>query len=236
MAIKVGGTTVVDDSRQLANIASVDAATVTALSTAGAGLPSQTGNTGKVLTTDGSAASWTEPGGGSYEVISNATYTDITTSTAPQFSFTQDKMHIVELFDVLVGSSNNSGIRPKLMYYNSSNVAQDVRWTVWQNQWASSSATYSPRRNGGDGSSATFVYDDLEQASASRSSYFRLKIYQANGKGFVMRGEGLQPKNGEPRDEVSGHAHINTVTNVSYIKVSPNGGTMNFRMRVLREA
>ncbi len=64
MAIKVGGTTVVDDSRQLANIASVDATTVTALSTAGAGLPSQTGNTGKVLTTNGSAASWTDPGGG----------------------------------------------------------------------------------------------------------------------------------------------------------------------------
>jgi hypothetical protein len=221
MAIKVGGTTVIDDSRALSNIASVDAATVTALSTAGAGLPSQTGNTGKVLTTDGSAASWTEPGGGSYEVISNASYTNITTSTAPQFSFTQDKMHIVELFDVIVGNSNNGGIRPKLMYYNSSNLAQDVRWAVWQNQWASSQATYSPRRTGGDGSSA---------------SYFRLKIYQPDGKGFVMRGEGLQPKNGEPRDEVSGHAQINTVTNVSYIKVSPNAGTMNFRMRVLREA
>jgi len=58
MAIKVGGTTVVDDSRQLSNIASVDAATVTALSTAGAGLPSQTGNGGSYLTTDGSTASW----------------------------------------------------------------------------------------------------------------------------------------------------------------------------------
>jgi hypothetical protein len=37
MAIKVGGTTVVDDTRQLSNIASVDAATVTALSDAGVG-------------------------------------------------------------------------------------------------------------------------------------------------------------------------------------------------------
>ena len=63
MAIKVGGTTVIDDSRQLPNIASVDATTVTALSTAGAGLPSQTGNAGKVLTTDGSAASWAAPDG-----------------------------------------------------------------------------------------------------------------------------------------------------------------------------
>ena len=58
MAIKVGGTTVVDDSRQLTNIASVDAATVTALSDAGAGLPSQSGNVGLYLTTDGSTASW----------------------------------------------------------------------------------------------------------------------------------------------------------------------------------
>jgi len=58
MAIKVGGTTVVDDSRQLTNITSVDATTVTALSTAGAGLPSQTGNAGFYLTTDGSSATW----------------------------------------------------------------------------------------------------------------------------------------------------------------------------------
>ena len=58
MAIKVGGTTVIDDSRQLSNIASVDAATVTALSTAGAGLPSQTGNAGFYLTTDGTDATW----------------------------------------------------------------------------------------------------------------------------------------------------------------------------------
>ena len=58
MAIKVGGTTVVDDSRQLANIASVDATTVTALSAAGAGLPSQTGNATFYLTTDGTTATW----------------------------------------------------------------------------------------------------------------------------------------------------------------------------------
>ena len=64
MAIKVGGTTVIDDSRQLSNISSVDATTVTALSTAGAGLPSQTGNDGSYLTTDGSTASWSPVAGG----------------------------------------------------------------------------------------------------------------------------------------------------------------------------
>ena len=65
MAIKVGGTTVIDNSRQLTNIASVDAVTVTALSAAGAGLPSQTGNSGSYLTTDGSTASWAViPAGG----------------------------------------------------------------------------------------------------------------------------------------------------------------------------
>ena len=37
MAIKVGGTTVIDDSRALTNIASVDATTVAALGTAGVG-------------------------------------------------------------------------------------------------------------------------------------------------------------------------------------------------------
>jgi len=37
MAIKVSGTTVIDDSRQLTNIASVDATTVAALGTSGVG-------------------------------------------------------------------------------------------------------------------------------------------------------------------------------------------------------
>lgn len=37
MAIKVSGTTVIDDSRQLSNIASVDATTVAALGAAGIG-------------------------------------------------------------------------------------------------------------------------------------------------------------------------------------------------------
>ena len=64
MAIKVNGTTVIDDTRQLTNIASVDATTVTALSTAGAGLPSQTDNSGSYLTTDGSTASWSPVAGG----------------------------------------------------------------------------------------------------------------------------------------------------------------------------
>ena len=58
MAIKVGGTTVIDDSRALSNIASVDATTVTALSAAGAGLPTQTSYAGSYLTTDGTSASW----------------------------------------------------------------------------------------------------------------------------------------------------------------------------------
>ena len=58
MAIKVGGTTVINDSRALTNIASVDATTVTALSAAGAGLPSQTGNAAFYLTTDGTTATW----------------------------------------------------------------------------------------------------------------------------------------------------------------------------------
>jgi hypothetical protein len=232
MAIKVGGTTVIDDSRALSNIASVDAATVNALSTAGAGLPSQTGNTGKVLTTDGSAASWTDPGGGSYEVISNASYS-ITSGTAPQFSFTQDKKHIVELFD-LYGSG--SGIRPYLNYYNASNVLQSARWIVWQNEWSATYGGYSPQRDSNSGTSARFTFVDLNTTSGNRSAFVRLSIYQPNNKQFIMRGEALHPYNGDPYDETSGHCQTGAISNVSYIKVVPNGGTMNFRMRVLREA
>lgn len=57
-SVQLNGTEIVDSTRQLKNIASVDATTVSALSTAGAGLPSQTGNGGFYLTTDGSTATW----------------------------------------------------------------------------------------------------------------------------------------------------------------------------------
>ena len=56
MAIKVGGTTVIDDSRQLSNITSVDATTVAALGTAGVGA-----------------------GGGSFDAVASGTLPDGTT-------------------------------------------------------------------------------------------------------------------------------------------------------------
>lgn len=57
MAIKVGGVTVIDDSRNLQNIVNPPWETLPPE------LPSQSGNTGKFLTTNGSAASWATPSG-----------------------------------------------------------------------------------------------------------------------------------------------------------------------------
>tara|TARA_R100000742_G_C4279624_1_gene104808 strand:- start:564 stop:1196 length:633 start_codon:yes stop_codon:yes gene_type:complete len=80
MALKVGGTEVITNARQLSNIASVDATTVTALGTAGVG-------------------------GGAYEVISDAAYTSDTSSVT--FTVAPDYMYILEFngLDITAGGS-----------------------------------------------------------------------------------------------------------------------------------
>ena len=90
MAIKVGGTTVVDDSRGLTNIATVDATTAAAISAAGVGgggehdfVASGAIETGDVVTlnSDGTVSAVSPSGSasslGSETVFSNATTTDI---------------------------------------------------------------------------------------------------------------------------------------------------------------
>lgn len=173
--------------------------------------------------------------GGSYEVLSNAVYTDITTSNPPQFSFTQDKMHILELYDLRVGSSANTGIRPYLQYYDSSNVQASTKWAVYQNRWISGIGVNTPEYAGDTSTNARFTQIDLELPAASRAAIVRMCIYQPTGRGFVANGTALHPKNGDPDHEIIAHGQVGAITNISYIKVSPNGGTMSFRMRVLRE-
>lgn len=65
MAIKVGGTTVIDDSRNISNIANLATVAttgaysdITGTPTADQLLPSQTGNATFYLTTDGTTATW----------------------------------------------------------------------------------------------------------------------------------------------------------------------------------
>jgi hypothetical protein len=74
MAIKIGGTTVIDDSRNISNITNLATVATTgayaditgtpSIPTADQLLPTQTGNDGSYLTTDGSTASWAPAAGG----------------------------------------------------------------------------------------------------------------------------------------------------------------------------
>ena len=93
MAIKVNGTTVINDSRALTNIASVDATTATAIGAAGVG--------------------------GAMSLISTTTFssTTLVTLTLPTgYNFLR-----VEFFDVLGGGSSTSNISyVKLMLSNAS--------------------------------------------------------------------------------------------------------------------
>lgn len=174
--------------------------------------------------------------GGSYEILSNTVYTNITTSNPPQFSFTQDKLHILELYDLRSGSSGISGIRPYLLYYDSSNVLASTKWIVHQSRWVSGTGSTAPSSYAANTSTqARFTEIDLELLAANRAAVVCLHIYQPTNRGFVTRGTGIHPKNGDPYNEIINHGQVGTIANISYIKVSPNAGDMSFRMRVLRE-
>jgi hypothetical protein len=100
MAIKVGGTTVVDDSRQLTNIASVDATTVAALGSAGVGggggvvsLQASGGNISQgdfvALNSDGTVTSINVAGGDDFLTVSLSSGITITS----YFSYIYDTFY-----------------------------------------------------------------------------------------------------------------------------------------------
>ena len=75
--------------------------TATAFSGDGSGLtgvdslPSQTGNNGLFLTTDGSTASWAEAGGGAWELLNTYTASNVTSVEITDFSSTYDDYVII---------------------------------------------------------------------------------------------------------------------------------------------
>ena len=73
-------------------------------------LPSQTSQSGKFLTTDGSSASWAATGGGALEFISRTTVDSVVTdiSVNDAFSTTYDNYRIV--FESLMPDTNGSDI------------------------------------------------------------------------------------------------------------------------------
>ena len=75
MAIKVNGTTVINDSRQLQNVASLDATTVAAIGAAGVG----GGDVSEVAVTYNTHSAFTKPADG----LNNLQFPDGYTSTAP---------------------------------------------------------------------------------------------------------------------------------------------------------
>jgi len=85
MAIKVNGTTVINDSRALQNVASVDATTAAAISAAGVGGGAGTleawvnfnGKSSGAIRADGNVSSVTDNGVGQYTVNYSTSFSDV---------------------------------------------------------------------------------------------------------------------------------------------------------------
>lgn len=222
MAIKVGGTTVIDDSRALSNIASVDATTVTALSTAGAGLPSQTGNTGKVLTTNGSAASWTEPGGGSYEVISDTMYNNVGYA---EIDIIQDAMVKVEFTKLTV----STGMSLFFNFRGTNSTMQQVKYGVWRMRYANTTLSQSSSSWTEDGRVSDYQFNTSTHPIFGFAEY-----YKATGSYLKMNGRFYNDDSNDPGLE---HFAMNTGTtsDLDWMRLRTNSGNFSVNVRVLRE-
>ena len=117
MAIKIGGTSVINDSRQLQNIASVDAATVTALDNAGVG----GGTIGFNTTNFSSTSSFTKPNTG-YNVYENFFGNALNTLTngVPSSSY-----------EIIVGTAITSETLAMLSYAISGASTHSQRGNYW---------------------------------------------------------------------------------------------------------
>ena len=225
MAIKVGGTTVIDDSRALSNIASVDAATVTALSTAGAGLPSQTGNTGKVLTTDGSAASWTDPGGGAFEVVSDNSFTS---AGDVEFTITAGRVYKFEFLGITI---NNTYGGSQMLWRASSNGGISFSTIYYSVRRSYSSATTFSAVNG-NSDFGSLTYFNAPQSNSSNSFNGEMFFYQSSGK-YPFANSMFQNGDSTPGTSLGGY-RVGTTSTINLIRFQPNSDSIAGRIRVLR--
>ena len=145
--------------------------TATAFSGDGSGLtgvdslPSQTGNNGLFLTTDGSTASWAEAGGGAMELISTTTVsgTPSTIDITSGFSSTYD--------DYVIYGSNITA---------SANAVGDVQ--LYLNGVLDSGTNYFYTRSNGTAFSSVSSQEGVEWGfiEASNASGFKIEIFSAN--------------------------------------------------------
>ena len=169
--------------------------TATALSGDGSGLtgvdslPSQTGNNGLFLTTDGSTASWGEAGGGAMELISTTTVsgTPSTIDITSGFSSTYDD-YVIYGSGIIVSNSDDGRIRvykggslltsADYAYFNrngtnvSSRTSFDIAWGI------------------NTGASASGFKINIVSANSSKFSISCFGGYYSSGTGWNHSGSG----------------------------------------------
>jgi len=97
-------------------------------------LPSQSGNTGKFLTSNGSAASWADAGGGSYELILKQTIS----SAVGGLNFSNPSAPQGQLLLIIDGiTSSNSYDQISILYKDSSgnNLSGNSAYSVAAHHW-----------------------------------------------------------------------------------------------------
>ena len=170
MAIKVGGTTVVDDSRQLSNIASVDATTVAALGAAGVGAGGGT----ITATADGAISA-----GDAVALQTDGTVKSVSASTTVLNPFTENSGGSQSWSGLGVSATSNLHYLPDIdCFIQFSCTGTDIKMMV--HEYTPSSESYTVKANN------IFVGDnflgDVVSAVDPVNRYF-LVMWRASGSG-----------------------------------------------------
>ncbi len=112
-------------------------------------LPSQSGNTGKFLTSNGSAASWADAGGGAYELIQKTTISsNVSTITFTSISAPQEQLLLI--FNGLKADSNNWHLHLRFLDSSGNNMTST-------NYYQYGSQRFGYEDNGGGGQTQSSI-------------------------------------------------------------------------------
>ncbi len=144
------------------------------------GLPSQTSQSGKFLTTDGSAASWGEAGGGAMVLLSTVTASSSSTvDIESTFNSTYDG-YIIKGYGITF-SSNAVQLRGRLKIGGSYQTAASYRW---RNQITDTSGGNGYDNSAGD-TSMQLLYYTTNDGTGTASGHLEILIGSPSNSTFI---------------------------------------------------
>ena len=186
------------------------------------------GTSGQVLQSGGAsgAASWADPGGGAFEVLSDTTFSS---TGDKEYTVTAGKLYKFEFLGITVDNTIGGS---SILWRASANGGSSFLTVYYSVRRSYSSATSFSTTNG-NGSFSNLTYFNVPQSNANSGAF--------TGEMFYYQRSGYPPfanalfQNGDttPGTTLGGY-RVGTTSTVNLLRLQPNSDNISGRIRVLR--